>query len=453
MAFVRYRKSRRLHGNALITVLVCCVIAAFIIAGMGELAVSHLSRSTVDSSYNEALYIAEAGVNYELSMIDLHPPQPDQITTGSPNGVSHSFSGGTFTTYCTNNDGTTPWTPGSDLHIVSSGTYEGVTRTINVAAHGYSSTSTTPFYTFFAVQAGVMNAVLAGVLPGSNVTINGNIGTNGWLTYIGDPAINASPYTTTFNGAGSDWLLGLNLAGYSATYNANSEVWPTVTQIANEMFPSNTYPPGGLTYLKLHNDNSTASPAISGYSIVTSGSSTVTLYGKPGGANYYLETLNLAVNSQLLFDNTNGPINIWVGPAGGISVSAFSGGTATVKMSDDPTKPVRFYVATIGGFVISGTSEFDAGIYSYNSTSIVPSLASFTSVIPGLSTVVVNGSSNFNGQIVANTIVLNALPNLLLSLGSPVTMTGQPGTGEGYFHPVDYYGYSGGWQEIEGADL
>jgi hypothetical protein len=219
------------------------------------------------------------------------------------------------------------------------------------------------------------------------------------------------------------------------------------------MFPSNVDPPGGLSYLSIHNDNSTASPPIAGSSIVTLGATTATLYGKPGGANYYLETLNLAANSQIVFNNTNGPINVWIGPAGGVSETTFLGGTATVKMATDSTKPVRIYVATTGGFILSGPSEFDAGIYSYNNTSLIPGLAAFSSVIPGLSTVVINGSSNFNGQIVANTVVLNALPNLPLSLGSPVTINQTPGsTGEGYFQPVDYYGFSGGWQEINGAN-
>ena len=455
MIFDRYPKSRQQHGNALITVIVCSVIAAFIIAGMGELAVSHLSRATIDSEYNQALYIAEAGINYELSVIDLHPPQPDQLGPLFPNGVTHTFDGGSFTTYCTNNDGSTPWTPGTSLHIVSAGTYQGVTRTLNVAAHPYAYTpgNGTPFYTLFPVQAGVLNAVVGGLLPGSNVTVNGNIGSNGWLAYTGHPAINTSPYTTTFNGSGSGWLLGLNLAGFTSTTKSYAAIWPSVSQIASAMFPSNQYPPGGLSYLASNNDNSTANPPISSNSIVALGSSTITLYGKAGGSNYYLETLNLGVNSQIVFNNTNGPINIWVGPAGGISASAFVGGTATVKMATDSTKPVRIYVATTGGFVISGTAEFDAGIYSYNTTSLIPGLASFTAALPGLSTVVLNGCSDFNGQIVANTIVLNALPNLPLSLGSPVTITGEPGaSGQGYFQPADYYAYSGGWQELNGVD-
>src|SRR5580700_11289845 len=238
MIFVSRCKRPRRRGNALIAVIVCSVIAAFIIAGMGELAVSHLSRATVDSEYNESLYIAEAGVNYELSQLDLHPPQPDQLGPSFPNGVSHSFNGGTFTTYCTNNDGSTPWPPGTALHIVSAGTFQGVTRTLNVSARPYALTPAqgTPYYTLFPVQAGVFNAVLGGLLPGSNVTVNGNIGTNGWLTYVGQPAINASPYTTTFNGTGSDWLLGLNLGGYTAAYKSYAAVWPSVTQIANAMF-------------------------------------------------------------------------------------------------------------------------------------------------------------------------------------------------------------------------
>ena len=169
------RQNRHLQlvcrGNALITVLVCSVIAASLVAGMGLLAVSHYSRAKIDSDYSNALYIAEAGVNYELSQVDLHPSNPDQLGPSFPNGVPHSFAGGTFTLYCTNDDGSTPWTPGIDLHIVSSGTYQGVTRTLNVAAHPVALTPAqgTPFYTLFPVQAGAMNSLVGSLLPGSVV--------------------------------------------------------------------------------------------------------------------------------------------------------------------------------------------------------------------------------------------------------------------------------------------
>ena len=451
---ILHRRRSLQHGGILITTLAVSIVIAIILAGTATLTLSHLSRAHTETNYANALNLAEAGVNFEIHQLCLTPAQPDQVSLSSPSGVTYPLGTGSFRVYCANRDGSTPWTPGSKLYVVSSGMIAGVTRTIKVGVTPRSNVSAgTPFYTLFGTQAEALNGVAGLLLPGNGITVNGNIGSNGFIAYTGHPTINQGAYNTTFNGSGSDWLSGLNPAGYSAAHTSQAVVWPTVDQIANGLYPSDQYPPGGLGWLALHNDNATAVPPIASSSIIALGTSTITLYGKAGGANYYLQTLNVAAASQIVFDNTNGPITIWIGPSGGVAASVFSGGTATVKMSADSTRPVRIYDGTIGGIVINGNHEFDAGIYAVNGTSSNPAGVDFTGLLPALSTVVLNGGPNFHGQIIANTVALNALPAFPISNSTVVSLTGESGAnGQGYFQPVDYYAYDNIWQEINGRD-
>ena len=84
------------------------------------------------------------------------------------------------------------------------------------------------------------------------------------------------------------------------------------------------------------NDNDLAVPPITGNEISLSrgshGTQNMTLYGKEGGANYYVTGITLKNNSTLTVDTTNGPVNIHL--AGILTAKNFSKITVTGNPPD-----------------------------------------------------------------------------------------------------------------------
>src|SRR5205085_8457550 len=126
-----------------------------------------------------------------------------------------------------------------------------------------------------------------------------------FFNFNGHPTINGQ---VVFNGTGSNWQSQPN-GTYSEVHNSSPVTWPTVDTIATQANGT------GLSWFAAHNDNNLSIPPI-GTTVLLNGNTTLTLKGKAGGANYYLTNLTCNGNSKVTFDNTNGPINIWVGPAG-----------------------------------------------------------------------------------------------------------------------------------------
>jgi Tfp pilus assembly protein PilX len=397
------RYQNRRQGSALISALAFMVIISLLLAGVGTLCVSHYARAREESDYAGALDLAEAGIDYEFRKISDNVAQADStaLTVNTPFGTSST----SYTVQCVNRGTTTPWSgPGTYLDILSTGTINGTSRQLRVAGKGSTGTAN---YAVFAIKQGNINGT-------SKVT--GNVGTNGAVNINGTPSItgsvilNGSAASATIN---PSWLL-------TPVKQPQAVSWQTVDQLATQQFPS-----GGLTWLSTHNDNSLASPAIVSNSVTMNGTNTLTLNGKAGGANYYLTTLNLNGTSKIVFNNTAGPITIWFGPDGGTSAININGGTASVKMSSDPTKAVRMYVGENSAVNLNGSTEFDAGVYAYNGTS--GGQVNF------------NGTGNIYGSVIANTIDFNGSPNVNYV--------------SGYFqNGVGYYGYDNSWLEINGVN-
>jgi Tfp pilus assembly protein PilX len=406
------RKTQRHHGAILLNVMIFLVIVSILLAGMGQLMVSDYSIGTVEANYSNSLAVAEAGVNYELRKISNDATQADQKQTMGTGGASYTTAAGKFQVYVTqrNDDGTesTPWTPGNNLWIYSTGGVNNLNRTIKVAAVPVR-TNPPSNYAVFGVTQGLMN--------GSATTVNGDVGTNGFFNFNGHPSITGN---VTFNGAGSNWQSPPN-GTYSVIHNSDPANWQTVEALA-----VTTFGPQGLNYVATNNDNALASPDING-GVVLRGVGNQTFYGKPGGANYYLTSLTCKGNTEIVFDNTNGPINIWVGPSGASSTFDFQGGVAAIKMSQDPTKAVRIYIATTNDVILGGNDELDAGIYNVNNS--------------GAGRIIFNGTPNIYGLVVGNTFTFNGNPTL--------------GAVPGYFTPtgkISYYGCVQPWQEIGGIN-
>src|SRR5579863_7588870 len=141
-----------------------------------------------------------------------------------------------------------------------------------------------------------------------------------------------------------------------------------------------------------------ANPAIVNNLVNVNGNKTITFVGKPGGANYYLTNLTMNGNTTIIFNNAAGPINIWFGPDGGNGNIDINGGTASVKMSTDPSKTCIIYNATNSAVNLNGNSELDAGVYAYNGAQ--GGQVNF------------NGTDNIDGEVISNTFNFNGTPDV-----------------------------------------
>jgi hypothetical protein len=396
---------RRSHaaGGVLISVLVFLLITTIIITGLVQLVVSHYMLAVVSSDYNTALGLAEAGIDAELRTISVDQTQADQ--KGTTSGVTYNYGGGAYRVFCCNLDLSTPWTPGTKLYIYSKGTYNGTSRTLRIAAKPIGG-STAGSYALFGDSEGIIN--------GTATSVTGDLGTNGFFTFNGHPSV---PGKVIFNGPTSNWQSPPN-GTYNVVHNPATKSWQTVTQIADAQFGAN-----GLTWVKTHNDNALAVPAVpANYTVLLNGNGSMTFKGKTGGANYYVESLTTNGNAQIAFDNTAGPITIWVGPAGNASTFIFNGGASAIKMSQDVTKAVRIYIATTNDIIQNGNGELDALLYNINGY--------------GNGRFIMNGTPNFYGQAIVNKFTLNGNPTIAYQ--------------NGYFGAATptYYSFDNLWQEL-----
>jgi Tfp pilus assembly protein PilX len=331
-------KYNRRSAYAMVTVLVFLTVLSTLIAGLGVFVTSQNQRATVDSRYAAALDLAEAAVNYEFRKISNNANTADQAA----NPFTATLGSGTFSAYCTDRNGNAWTNTNNPLYVIGSGTVAGVTRTVKAAAKGYYLPGNYAIYTMEGTS----------VFNGSAIDIYGDMGSNGLLDFNGSPAIHGG--AIYFDGPNAGWNGGVP-TGYNVIYQSKPIMFPTVEEEAFRLFPnSGATAPGGLTYLATHNDNAAA--GIVGDSITSS----MTL----GPGNYYLTNINLTGNDVLNFNNTNGPVNIWIGPPRGVGTARFRGGTAAMSMSTSPN--VHIYVATTTGIDLAGNEQIDASINAYN---------------------------------------------------------------------------------------
>ena len=397
---------RRRRGGILISVLAFSVITAVLLAGITTSALSYLSRASTESYYAGALDITEAGINTELRKISTNANNVDQYNSSTGKGVTYTFGNGSYTIYCTNKDGTTPWVAPNDMYILCTGTLNGVSRSLKVMCKGVSN-SALGKYSIYMVD-GTNN------WSGTALTTNGDVGTNALLGFTGHPTINGSIY---FNGYPTANWSGSDPGSYTENKNPSPIIWPTVDALANQQFP------GGLTYLATHNDNARARPAIVGNSI--SGSTTLV-----GPGNYYLTSISLTGQNVISLDNTNGAVNIWIGPDGAGNEIIFKGGTAVIPRSVDSSKICNIFVATKGGISLRGSSELDSNVYCYNKDANGNPYGN----------VDLGGVPTINGQVLGDTVTQNG----------NVTVNYIPGAVKPVSYGASYYGFANSWAEQSG---
>ncbi len=458
----RYGGARLYRGGVLITALVFAAIISLFALGVAVVATSNLSRTTVESDYATAIQLADAGINYELRWLSKDTPtagsrahQANKPYTGTVKGIPGN---GSFTVYVVNEDGTSPWTPPNAFRARSTGTINGVSRTVEISGRRRGLFGDYAVYMVGDDNGSHPTNRAYGKLGGSGSTVKGNLGTNGGVDWTSGDSTKVQG-EVTFNG----YQPTSAEAGPNAWVNPEKVQWPTISQIANELFPA-----GGLVWLQANNNNSqvrtfsssdpesllsnsTVKPG--GLSIGVIENSSFTgfaasqnledvvgglryqngfegLYGNqviifPPG-DYYFRGVKMSNGSgkAILIDNAAGMVRIW-----------FDGGTENNSLdlpviftSTDKNK-FRLYFNNCSELSIGGNSTFNGSIYSHNNACSTPLLPS----------VKVHGNSTINGAVIGNYLWL---------AGNSVINFPNGGGGEADDDYTLWYGFKNTWQEV-----
>jgi Tfp pilus assembly protein PilX len=433
--------NRRLRGGVLITALIFTAIISLFALGVAVVASSHISRASVEADYATAIQLADAGINFELRWLSedtttagARAHQIDSPYRGTVNGITGQ---GSFTVSVMNLDGTGPWAPPNGLKIRSTGTINGISRTVEITG---ANRGIFGEYAVFMIgdDAGMYPNFSReiGKLGGSGSTVNGNLGTNGGIDWTSGDSTKVNG-EVTFNG----YTPTQNESGPNAWYNDEHIQWPTVSQVA-ELY-------GGLEHLKSNNNNAnvktflaTDTESLIANAIVKAGGVDTGVLGntgqyrsydgfeesqniqdkapdgtryvnrwlKPNGqydaegiygskviifppGDYYFTGLSNTngMGSAIIIDNAAGPVRWWI-----------NGGSADDSLdlpvfftSTDKSK-FRLYYNNCNSLSIGGNSAFYGSIYAHNDACGSP-------VLPAVK---VAGNSVVNGSVIGNYIWL-----------------------------------------------
>jgi len=238
-------------GFTLITALAFSLIVGTVLAGVGTVALSHFGRAHTEGSYASAVSLADAGVNYEIAaasrdlvnlsgVSQIGNPHVGTVTDPATNEVIGTYSVG-VRPWGSNCDGTGNWAPPADVCVVSTGTVNGISRTVHVRGYRKSAFDE---YAIYAYNVAFVNGVGAAGKTG----VEGNMGANGDVDFKGAEGSSAVKGTLSMNGGNADYT---GKDGGNISSNPDPVFFPSVSQVAASMFA------GGLTWLQTHNANST----------------------------------------------------------------------------------------------------------------------------------------------------------------------------------------------------
>lgn len=435
---------------------------------------SGFGRSKVEGEYANAVALADGGVNYELAWIsrDMTDPsrahQQNNPYTGSIPGIQ-----GTYRVYVRSwgtgcNGGT--WAAPGDMCVVSTGTVDGISRTVE--ARG-TRKSVFDEYAIYSYVIAVFNGTGASGKDG----VAGNMGTNGPVTFHGSLGSDAIQGLLSLNGSGAT----SNSTGSNIAHNPDPVEFPTVTQVANALFPS-----GGLTWLQTHNANASimmlksadpslaSEPTIAGLTLAdvnsklttagftiasrslgtaplkttsdtssldnpgasrfampadpTYGAQAIGVNGTPvyffPPGDYYLSDLNFVNKGSWVMLTHLGPIRVWV------DSSSSSGDTISklnIIFTDPAASKFRLYYNKCGTLTMHGQGLFRGSVYA---------MKDGCSNGPGVD---LAGGNEIYGSVIANSFTIGG--------GSFVVYPNNGGNDD----PSDFslwYGFKDNWKEI-----
>lgn len=464
MKSLKLRGARRENGGVLITALVFAAVISLFALGVAMVATSHLNRGAVEADYASAIQLADAGINFELRHLSadtataadrahqLHPKsgQPGPHTVNLPDGASYTVS-------VMNDDGSGPWAPPNHLRIRSTGTVNGISRTVEITGQGRG------IFDDFAIFA-----IHDGHLRGTESRVVGSVGTNGAVTFHSNATAETNIQgTLTYNGWPTDPNSTVNGYEKGATtfWNPDPVPWPTVEEIAAQLFP------GGISHLRNGgHDNSramkfdpldllsTLGQAITvGITTGTVGNSEMNTFNEdrnpldipPVGrwhdgryglyrtkvlilppGDYYFNRLNITNpnNYGILVDNAAGMVRIWVDDPTGTQGDNLS--TVVAFTSTDKNK-FRLFYNKCNTLQVSAT--FNGSIYAHKDG--CRSNASPEIKLGGNS----GETAVIRGSVIAN--VIDVIGNSRIEF---------PNNGAGS-HGDDYilwYGFRNTWREV-----
>jgi hypothetical protein len=451
---MRHRSPAR-GGMALVLALVGIVIVSTLLAGALMLSVSHMSLSYTNSSYANALNLAEAGVNWEFWKIS----QDFLLADNAPASVElPPGSNRSFQVHVEAYPGGGTWSGLGPFWVISTGTVDGVSRTVRVVARGYGLSG---LYALFGIDE--LNV-------GGNATINGAVGTNGTVTVAGDPALNGN-FIYCGDGAGGEIVTPVPPG--EVMYTPLAESFPTVNELANlrawEKYGEDTTlgvdffatSDGGTPY----NDNASITDTygnpinILNYrvnnqtflqaetdqqeTIIVDGVTIPNpLYGKRtivlGPGDYYFESFDVQGNNGIRVDDADGVVNIWLGAAGATGSADIIDGGSMFFTSQEPSK-FHLYQGSKRALTLTGTMDIYGSIYAYNGPD---------SSGDYYGTINVLGDGNIWGSVIGydvNKTTGSATINFPSTGG---TGPGGPGPGPAPGEPIFFFGFDQSWEEL-----
>lgn len=404
------------HGGALISVLAFAAISSLIVACVGVLVLSHLSRGRTEANYAKAISVAEAGVSHELEWIAGDPDNPNRAhqyhpTSGQPGVATIVVPGGGTAVVGVRSEAGGNWSVGSALKVVSTGTVNGVSRTVEVLAKPDSAMAPThpeDQYTVFGLRSVT--------LSGANSRIVGSAGTNGSFSATGGS--NAVSGKLTFGGVNP------SVSGSRVYRQATAMPYPSVSDLARHFHATGMagwktqnnndrirmFNPGNARYLL--SEAASAGFSKSNWPLVNGSFSGVTtdlhtgdragggrysnsaegIYGDkvlifPPG-DYYFEEVRLTTGQgSVLVDNASGPVRIWIG--------GNNGSDDTIHMTTlltNPNDPGTFRVlyGKPQELSVTGTTYVSGVYYAVDDA--------------GRSSIKLAGNSFVSGMLIANDV-------------------------------------------------
>jgi hypothetical protein len=437
---------------ALVLVLLGILIVSVLLSGSLLLGASHLTLSYTNSGYANALHLAEAGVNWELWKISHDPLAADNtpVEVTLPTDSNRSFR-----VHVEAYPGGGSWDALGPFWVTSTGTVDGVPRTVKVVARGYGLSG---LYALFGIDS---------LTVGGNATIVGATGTNGTVSINGSPTLDGNflfcgtatgdevfpvppgqvmhvPLAESFPTVnelanmrawekyGIDTDLGVDFFDTSeggVPYNDNASIVDTAGDPVNIM----AYRVGPSTFVQVATDENP---------YLEDGITPNPLYGKKvivlGPGDYYFESFDVQGHSGIKIDDSEGIVNIWLGPAGGSGSSDMINGSCLFFTSQDPSH-CNIYQGSKRALSLLGTMDMYANIYAYNGPD---GSGDYYGIIDIL------GDGNITGSVIGYD-VRKATGSATITFPS-TGGTGPGGTGPGpaLGEPILFFGFEQGWEEV-----
>ncbi|MFB3880102.1 MAG: hypothetical protein ACE149_02510 [Armatimonadota bacterium] len=438
------------RGMALVLALAATAIVSVLLSGILLLVVSHLSLTHTKSSYANAMNLAEAGINWELWKVshDLSSADNTPATVEVP-----TSSGRSFTVHVEAYPSGGPWTALGPFSVISTGTVDGVNRTVRIVARGFGLAG---LYALFGIDT--LNI-------GGNATVNGASGTNNDVSVSGGPNLNGN-FIYAGPDAGGDQV---TVTPPGQVFTAPlAEDFPTVNELASlrawEKYGVHTTL--GVDFFATsnagtpYNDNATIRDA-SGAAVSSSGytidwqhlpqAGTTLWDGTPvptnlQGANiivlrpgdYYLEGLDVQGNRGIFVDDREGVVNIWLGTSGATAGTDTINGGSIFFASQDSSN-FHLYQGSGRTLVMEGTMDVYGSVFAYNGPNAAGGY---------WGSIIVRGDGVINGSVIGYSVTKTTGSCTINFPSSGGIGPGGGGPGPTPGEPIFYYGFDQSWEEV-----